>query len=801
MADAFESAAPLEQPSPRQRLGLNFRGRVQGVGFRPWIYRLATEAGLAGHVGNDLRGAFVEVEGDPAAIARFLARVDTEAPALVEIAAREARSLAPLGEREFRILSSRAGREEEQRAEIAPDAATCPDCLRELFDPADRRYRYPFINCTNCGPRYSIVRALPYDRALTTMAAFAMCPRCQAEYDDPADRRFHAQPNACPACGPRIWLVDAAGRALAGEPIAESVRRLLAGEILAIKGLGGFHLACRADREEVVAALRARKGREAKPLALMVGDLAAARALVALDAPSLALLTSSARPIVLASARAGIPVAATVAAGSHTLGVMLPYTPLHHLLFRAALAGERLGPLVMTSGNPSAEPLCADNAEALARLAGIADAFLLHDRDIERRVDDSVALALRLPAATGGETARTLPLRRARGFAPAPVILSRPVATPVLALGGELKSAVCFLAGDQALLSEHLGDLDNPAAYRNFLGTIERLGRLVGIEPALVACDLHPDYAASRHARTLALPRREIQHHHAHLVSCLADNGLRGEALGWACDGTGYGDDGSIWGCELLRCDEAGYERLGSLRSFVLLGGDAAARETWRPAAGLLAETYGPDWPAACPTAAARIAPAALDMAKRFLAAPSPPGPRTSSLGRLFDAVAFLLGLCDYNGAEAQAAMALEAAAARHGPAAPLPLPLLREGGLLLLDPRPLIRALVGGLDARRSAGELAAGFHAGLVQGLAAAAAAAVAAGAPRRLLLSGGCFANRLLTEGLATLLKDHDLDVYIHQRVPTSDGGLALGQAVAAAAQAERGQPAPTGGQQGE
>ncbi len=769
------------------RLRLDFRGRVQGVGFRPWIYRLATEEGLAGHVGNDLRGAFVELEGEAAAIARFIARTEREAPALVAIAAREERALAPLGEREFRILSSRAGGE--QRAEIAPDAATCPDCLRELFDPTDRRYRYPFINCTNCGPRYSIVRALPYDRALTTMAAFMMCPRCQAEYDDPGDRRFHAQPNACPVCGPRVWLADALGREVEGDPIAHAQWRLAEGDVIAIKGLGGFHLACRADREESVAALRARKGREAKPLAVMVADLDSARALVHFDAPSEALLASTARPIVLAPARAGTAIAPSVAPGSHTLGLLLPYTPLHHLLFAPPAKRARLGPLVMTSGNPSEEPLCIDNAEAIWRLRGLADAFLLHDRDIERRVDDSVALALRLPAATGGETARTLPLRRARGFAPAPVILSQTAAQPVLALGGELKSAICFLAGDQALLSEHLGDLDNPAAFRNFLGTIARLGELVGVEPALIACDLHPDYAASRHARSLPLPRVEVQHHHAHLVSCLADNGLplAREVLGLACDGTGYGDDGSIWGCELLRCTAAGYTRLGHLRPFVLLGGDAAARETWRPAAGLLAETYGPDWPAACPAAAARISPAALALAARFLAAPAPPGPRTSSLGRLFDAAAFLLGLCEHNHAEAQAAMALEAAAARHGAAPPLPMPVLVEEGRLLLDPRPLIAALVAGRNAGRSQGELAAGFHAGLAQGLAALAAAAVAEGAPRQVLLSGGCFANRILTEGLATLLKDHDLDVIVHQRVPTSDGGLALGQALVAAAQA--------------
>ena len=772
----------LQSPPPgSRRCRLDFRGRVQGVGFRPWIYRLACDCGLAGHVGNDARGAFAELEGSAEDIARFLARSRTEAPPLAAIAEVTEQALPPLGERGFRILPSRD--EGAHRAEIAPDSATCPDCLRELLDPADRRHRYPFINCTNCGPRYSIVRGVPYDRPLTTMRGFVMCPACQAEYDDPANRRFHAQPNACPDCGPRVWLTDPAGTPLAGDAIAECARRLLAGEIVAIKGLGGFHLACRADSERAVTALRARKGREAKPLALMVADLAAARALVHLDDASEALLIGAARPIVLAPAVAGAQVAPSVAPGTHTLGVMLPYTPLHTLLF-APVDGTALPPLVMTSGNPSAEPLCCDNDEALERLSGIADAFLLHDRDIERRVDDSVALALTLPGPTG-PVVRNTPLRRARGYAPEPVVLSRAVTRPALALGGEMKSAVCLAVDDRALLSEHLGDLDNPAAFRNFLGTIERLQALFDVEPAVVACDLHPDYAASRHARALPLPRVEVQHHHAHLVSCLADNGLEGEALGLICDGTGYGSDGAIWGCELLRGDARGFARLGQLRYFPLLGGDAAARETWRPAAGLLAEAYGADWRRACPAAAARIEPVKLALAARFLAAPNTPAPRTSSLGRLFDAAAFLLGLCDLNRADAQAPMALEAAAAAHGAAAPLPLPLLREDDALALDHRPLTRALVEGLAAGRSAGELAAGFHAGLAAGLAALAAAAAEGGAPRRVMLSGGCFANRLLTEALAQQLMAAGLEVYIHHRVPAGDGGLALGQALIAAA----------------
>jgi len=779
-----QSRAREESRPLRRRF--DFRGRVQGVGFRPWIYRLATGCGLAGFVGNDAQGAFVEVEGTAEAIACFLARTENEAPPLVVISAREETPLTPTGEREFGIRSSRHGGE--QRAEITPDSATCPDCLREMRDPADRRHRYPFINCTNCGPRYSIVKSVPYDRATTTMSVFTMCPDCQREYDDPADRRFHAQPNACPVCGPRVWLVDGAGTPQPGDAIEAAVTRLLAGEILAIKGLGGFHLACRADREESVAELRRRKGREAKPLALMVRDIEAARGLVDLDDPAALLLESVARPIVLATARGGNGVAPSVAPGTHTLGVMLPYTPLHALLFDPTTNGETLGPIVMTSGNPSAEPLCHENEEALRRLAPIADAFLLHDRDIERRVDDSVTLAMHLEDGA----ARTVPLRRARGYAPGTIALETPSPLPILALGGELKSAVCVLGKDEALLSEHLGDLDNPAAYRNFVATVERLQDLVDVKPVLVAADLHPGYAATRHARELGLPITEVQHHHAHVVSCMADVGVSGDVLGIACDGTGYGDDGAIWGCELLLADEARYERAGQLRYFPLLGGDAAARETWRPAAGLLAETFGPGWREAIPGAFDRVDADTLALAERFLAAPAPPSVRTSSLGRLFDAVAFLLGLCDHNHAEAQAPMALEAAAARHGHAESLDHGLAEEKGRLLLDYRPLVRALVAGITDGREAGELAAAFHASLAAMLAGGAERVLARVGDRPVMLSGGCFANRLLTEALHRRLKAGGRDVYIHHRVPAGDGGLALGQAVCAAARASSSTP---------
>ena len=761
----------------RERCRMDLRGRVQGVGFRPWIHRLAVERGLAGLVGNSPQGAFLEVEGLPESLASFRRALFATAPPLVAIASLAEVELPALGETEFRIApSSHAGI---RSAEISPDVATCPDCLREMRDPADRRHRYPFINCTNCGPRYSIIRALPYDRESTTMAPFAMCPDCRAEYDDPADRRFHAQPNACPRCGPRLWLCDASGAVLAVDAIAAAAEMLEAGRILAIKGLGGFHLACRADLDEAVVALRRRKARETKPLAIMAPDLAAARRLVHLDAAGAEILASPASPILLAPARSNAPVSAAVAPGAVALGVMLPNTPLHTLLF-----AEGLGPLVMTSGNPSAEPLCRDNGEALLRLSGIADAFLCHDRDIERRVDDSVVLSVGLPAESGGSRAALIPLRRARGYAPEPIRLANAAPLPILALGGELKSSICLYSGSEAFLGEHLGDLDNPAAYRTFLETVGHCQRLLDIEPERVACDMHPDYAATRRARELGLPLTEVQHHHAHIVSCMADNGISGDVIGLACDGTGYGDDGSVWGCELLVCDEACYRRAGHLRSFPLFGGDAAARETWRPAAGLLREAFGDGWRGELPGRFSGTPDVALDMAERFFAAPASPVLLTSSLGRLFDGVAFLLGLCDHNHSEAQAPMALEAAAAAG--ASPLACGIyLAEDGGRVLDHRPLIRAIVDGVRAGAPVAELAGGFHEALALLLAEAAVDESRATGLTRVVLSGGCFANRLLTERCCHHLKLRGLAAFIHRRVPTGDGGLALGQAVVAAA----------------
>ncbi len=732
-------------------------------------------------MGNDTHGAFIEVEGPASLLDEFQRRLRSELPPLARIAQLTADSVPPVGEAAFRIIhSSSVG---EQDAEITPDTATCPDCLRELFDPADRRYRYAFTNCTNCGPRYSIIQAVPYDRPNTTMRRFTMCPACQAEYDDPTNRRFHAQPNACPVCGPRVWLCDTSGREISGDAIRMCAERLRDGAIIAIKGIGGFHLACRADRDESVVRLREKKMRETKPLAMMVASIEAAQAIAEVDEAAAAEMSGQVRPIVLLPKKPQAPISPNVAPGNDCFGIMLPYTPLHHLLM-----AEGLGPLVMTSANPTDEPLCSRNDEALERLATIAEAFLMHDRDIERRVDDSVVKVM-----TGPDRKQVIvPIRRARGLAPAPIRVPVESPVPVLAVGGELKSAVCILSGSQAVLSEHLGELANPAAFRNFTATIEQFKKLLRAEPRVVARDMHPDYAATRYAATLGLPVTDVQHHHAHIVSCMAEAGITGRVIGVSCDGTGYGTDGAIWGCEVLVCDEAGFERVGHLRYFRLVGGDQAAKETWRPAAGLLHETFGPDWRHTARTALAHVDQQALDLVGRRLAAGSRM-PLTSSMGRLFDAVAFLTGICAYNRYEAEAAMSLEAAARAAEPAAPLAYSIEKaeDGGRsTICDFRPMIRDLLERLAGGQSPAQLARAFHETCAAMLADVVGDAATETGISRAALSGGCFANRLLLELLVEQLAARGLQPVSHREVPTGDGGIALGQAVAAAERVRRG-----------
>jgi hydrogenase maturation protein HypF len=773
-----------ELSATRVRRRLDVRGQVQGVGFRPYVYRIARDLGLAGSVANDGHGARIEVEGPPPLLEAFEGRLEAELPPLARISGLDRTELPPDGSSEFRIVASETA--DGRKPEVTPDAALCVDCLRELFDPTDRRYRYPFITCTNCGPRYSIVRAVPYDRPLTTMAEFELCGPCRREYEDPGDRRFHAQPLACPDCGPRLELRRVDGSALGGDPIVETARLLRRGRVVAIKGVGGYHLACRADREDAVVRLRTRKRRDGKPFALMVADLEDARRIVELSEADEQVLVSAAAPIVLAPKLDANGIAASVAPGCRDYGVMLPYAPLHWLLF-----AEGLGPLVMTSANRSGRPLTYLDEAAFRELAGVADAFLVHDRRIERPVDDSVVFTFR---------DAVLPARRARGYAPRPLRLPRgdgaeplPWIGPerILAMGGELKSAVCLLADGEAILGEHLGDLMQPEAYRHYVGAVGRLKELFGFEAGIVAHDLHPDYAATRHARRMEVPALAFQHHHAHAASLMAEWGEPGPWIALACDGTGYGTDGAIWGGEVLLARLDGFERLGHLEYFPLVGGDAAAMETWRPAAALLRQARGSGWRESCAGLFKRQEPADLERFERQ-AASGMNAPPTSSLGRAFDAAAYILGLCERNRHEAEAAMALEAAAGT-APAEPLPWAVTDSEGTLVLSLAPALAAM----DELRQGGHpvevLAARFHETVARMLAEAASRAAEATGIRTVGLTGGCFQNRRLLGRTVELLEVLGFEVRVHRRVPPGDGGLALGQAVLAAARL-RSRPEP-------
>lgn len=783
-SDSGVTVSQARGQGPLVRRRFDVRGRVQGVGFRPFVARLAAELQLGGLVGNDPRGAFIEVEGPAEVVDVFADRLSRELPPLASISQLAPQPIAPRNQPTFRIVLSK--HEGEQKAEIAPDVATCPDCLAELFDPNDRRYRYPFTNCTNCGPRYSIIQAVPYDRPNTTMSRFIMCPACQAEYDNPLDRRFHAQPNACPVCGPHLWLTDFQGQPVSGDPVRVCAEWLRCGAIVAIKGIGGFHLACCADNDMAVTRLRKRKAREAKPLAMMVPSLEVARDIAEIDESAALEIEGMLRPIVLVPQRPDTYISRHVAPDNAYFGLMLPYTPLHHLLF-----AEGLWPLVMTSANPTEEPLCCDNEEAGRRLSGLADAFLMHNRDIERRVDDSVMLAVEPGGAAKESLSRVVPIRRARGYAPEPIPLPDEAPEPILAVGGELKSAICLLNGRDAVLSEHLGELSNPVTYRHFLETIDRFKALLQVEPRVVAYDLHPDYAATRYACALDLEAIGVQHHHAHIVSCMADNSIRGEVIGLACDGTGYGTDGSIWGCEILVGDEASFTRAGHLASFPLLGGDMAAMETWRPAAGLLHEAFGGLWRSQADFALQRVEADALTLAEQRLAGEARVI-NTSSLGRLFDAVAFLLGLCDYNQYEAEAAILLEAVARQTRQAKPLAYSIEETGPTgetFVLDAAPMIREIVAGMLADRSEGILARAFHETLAMMLTEGANRAAEQYGINRVVLSGGCFVNQLLLERVSTRLLASGREVFAHRRIPPGDGGLALGQAASVAASLRR------------
>jgi hydrogenase maturation protein HypF len=755
--------------SDRVRTGIRVEGIVQGVGFRPFVYSLAAGLGLGGLVGNDVDGVFAEVEGSADAVAKFLALLETQAPPLARIDRVSTTSLPLTGCADFVISPSQPGGE--RRALISADRATCADCLRELADPADRRYRYPFINCTNCGPRFTIVRDVPYDRPLTTMSGFAMCAQCAAEYHDPANRRFHAQPVCCAACGPRLALLAADGAPLSGsDPLASAAGLLRSGQIVAVKGLGGYHLAVEAGNEHATAALRARKHREDKPFALMVPDLATARMLCAVDETAARLLSSARRPIVLLPrlADADRHVAPAVAPGNRQLGLMLPCTPLHHLLLEAAAR-----PIVATSGNVSDEPIAFRDEDALEKLAGIADAFLLHDRPIHIRTDDSVVRARR-----GRETV----IRRSGGYAPEPLAVSFGFQRPVLACGAELKNTFCLAKGNRAFVSQHIGDLENAETLRSFIEGIEHFQRLFDAEPELVAHDLHPDYLSTKYATGLvAVELIGVQHHHAHIAACLADNGEAGPVIGVAFDGTGYGTDGTIWGGEFLIADLAGYERAAFLNPVPMPGGAAAIRQPWRMAAAYLAASYPGGIPEGLAVARRndRYWPAVLAMADRHINSPL-----TSSAGRMFDAVAALAGVRDQVNYEGQAAIELEQLADTRERGSYLAAIASRDGQLRVRG-ADLIGSAAEDLVAGVAPALVAARFHNGVARSIVRVCVKLREQTGLTTVALSGGVFQNQLLTGRVVTWLADSGFSVMLHSRVPCNDGGISLGQAAVAGA----------------
>jgi len=751
------------------RKEIRVSGIVQGVGFRPYVYRLALEQHLAGTIRNTAAGVTIEVEGPAESVERFLARLPAEAPALARITGIDVLSLALNGESGFRILASRDG--EPMHTLISPDVAICDDCLREMLDPTDRRHHYPFINCTNCGPRFTIVRDIPYDRPRTSMSVFPMCPACRAEYEDPLNRRFHAQPNACWDCGPRLELWDAEGKAIATEDaVAEAVALLQAGEIVAVKGLGGFHLAADATSHEAVTLLRERKHRVEKPFAVMVPDVAAAERFCELDATGREILTRRERPIVLLRAKWPTAIAECVAPGNAYLGVFLPYTPLHHLLFERG----NFAALVMTSGNVSEEPIAIDNREAVRRLNGLADHFLVHNRDILLRCDDSVVRPL------GG---RVRQLRRSRGYVPVPVFLDEEL-PPILAAGGELKNTICLARGNQAFLSQHVGDLENLESYGFFLEAVEHLERILEITPEIIACDLHPDYFSTKWALEQPGARLVgVQHHHAHVAACMAENHLHGKVIGFALDGTGYGTDGRIWGGEVLLADFSGFERVAHLGYVPLPGGSAAIREPWRMAVAYLAHHFGREFLDRRIPFLREIDGVSLELVLRMINR-NLNSPLTSSCGRLFDAVAALAGIRQRVNYEAQAAIELEMAALGSKEEGVYPMGLVPEGAGWMIDTLPLFEALLDDLERRVPIGTVSRRFHNGLVDVFSRLARLIRDRSGLRQVCLSGGTFQNVLLHEGLRGALEAEGFEVFTHAEVPAGDGGLSLGQAMVAA-----------------
>jgi hydrogenase maturation protein HypF len=765
-----------------QRQRLTVQGMVQGVGFRPFVYSLAVRHGLAGFVLNNSLGVTIEVEGTEQAIDAFQRGLREELPPLAQIVSLICESLPLRHETHFLIGQSEAGAQ--RRALISPDAATCDDCLRELFDPADRRYRYPFINCTNCGPRFTIIQDVPYDRDKTTMRVFPMCPSCQREYEDPLNRRFHAQPNACPICGPHVALLSRGANGtthplVCEDSITQTAQLLAAGTIVAVKGLGGYHLSCDALHENAVRRLRQRKQREAKPFALMVPDIATARQLCLVSEAEAQLLQSRQRPIVLLQQRAHSPVASAVAPGYDSLGLMLPYTPLHHLLLHTFAAAHQPGKptaLVMTSGNLSEEPIAYRDEDARARLQPIAEALLIHNRDIHMRCDDSV---VRVTA--GG----TQFFRRSRGYAPEPIALSFDLPVPLLACGAHLKNTFCLGKERRAFVSHHIGDLENLETLLSFRDGIEHFERLFDIFPEAIAYDLHPEYLATKYALEAATPQKiGVQHHYAHIASVMAEHGITEPVIGVAADGTGYGTDGAIWGCEIMIADLLDFQRLAHLAYVPLSGGEQAVRQPWRMGAVYLSRTYGDafmklDIPFVQAINRARWHTLSQMIEKGINC------PQTSSLGRLFDAVASLLGLHAAEVVyEGQAAIALEMLAATCTDQVKSYPCYYQSGEPTLLNVAPLISAIVEDILHGKPAAHIARRFHLSIAEMLTEACIQARQQTGLRIVALSGGVFQNRLLLEQLMDNLIARAFQVFINRRVPPNDGGISLGQLAVAA-----------------
>jgi hydrogenase maturation protein HypF len=702
----------------------------------------------------------IEVEGEVGLLEEFLSNLMVEAPPLARIEEISWRPVVPLGDRGFEIQQS--DQDAAGPITFAPDVATCDDCLRELFDPTDRRYRYPFLNCTNCGPRLTIVRGAPYDRERTTMAGFPLCAACRAEYEDPGDRRFHAQPTACAACGPRVEILDGQGtKVKCDDPIAFTADAINEGKIAAVKGLGGYHLVCDATNASAVTMLRRRKHREEKPFAVMVRDVAAAEKLCWMSEAERELLESHRRPIVLLRKKSEL--VEEIAPGNPWLGVMLPYTPLHHLL-----VGEKA--LVMTSGNRSDEPIAIEEKDAVERLGGIADLFLVHDRPIHVRCDDSVTRVV-----DGVES----PVRRSRGYAPEPIAVPWNCASPILAVGGQLKGTFALGSDRRAIISHHLGDLDHLQAYRAFERDIELYEQLFSLQPTCIAHDLHPDYASTRYAKGRGLPTVAVQHHHAHMASCMAEHGLTEPVIGVTFDGTGYGTDGAIWGGEFLVGDYGGFQRAAHLRYVPMPGGEKAAREPWRMAAAHLMDAQ-----VRCDTFEARLSAESLHTVRQMMARKFN-CPMTSSMGRLFDAVASLAGVRDFAHYEGQAAIELEFLG--------LSIPIndtyvfeLENGHDISIDTRPVIRGIVADVAGGVEAAQIARRFHSTLVEIIHTGCRKIREISKIDAVVLSGGVFMNALLSVEATHRLAQAGFRVYRHQKVPTNDGGLSLGQLAVAANQ---------------